>query len=179
MSSAGLFNGTSETTFSPNKTMTRDMVVVVLWRLAGCPQVPDNGVIFNDVPRNNYAYDAVRWANQFGIVKGFNETTFGYGKAVTREQLITFLFRFAKNYAGNNVSEYDKVNILGYTDAIEISRGMTQPFQWGIGAGIVNGTSDTTLSPKAETTRAQVAAILSRYCNLFYLQVPVVNPDNF
>lgn len=179
VSSAGLFNGTSETTFSPNKTMTRDMVVVVLWRLAGCPQVPDNGVIFNDVPKNNYAYDAVRWANQFGIVKGFNETTFGYGKAVTREQLITFLFRFAKNYAGNDVSEYDKVNILGYTDAIEISRGMTQPFQWGIGAGIVNGTTDTTLSPKAETTRAQVAAILSRYCNLFYLQVPVVNPDNF
>lgn len=176
--SAGLFNGTTETTFSPDKTMTRDMVVVVLWRLAGCPMVPDNGVTFYDVPKTNYAYDAVRWANQFGIVNGFDATTFGYGRPVTREQLITFLFRYAKNYAGDNVAAYDNVNILGYTDVMQISKGMTQPFQWGIGAGIVNGTSDTTLSPKAPCTRGQVAAILSRYCNLFHLQTPVINVDN-
>ncbi len=179
VSSAGLFNGTSETTFSPDTTMTRDMVVVVLWRLSGCPIVADNGVTFPDVPRTNYAYDAVRWANQFGIVMGFNDGTFGYGKVVTREQLITFLFRYAKNYANDNVGIYDNVNILGYSDVLQISKGMTQPFQWAIGSGIVNGTSDTTLSPKAECTRAQVAAILSRYCNLFFLQVPTINYEQF
>lgn len=177
VSSAGLFNGTSATTFSPNKAMTRDMVVVVLWRLSGCPVVPDNGVIFSDIPKTSYAYDAVRWANQFGIVNGYGDGRFGYGKAVTREQLVTFLFRYAKNYAGDNVAAYDNVNILGYSDVLQISKGMTQPFQWGIGSGIVNGTSATTLSPKAQTTRAQVAAILSRYCNTFFLSVPVINTD--
>jgi len=172
--SAGLFSGTSSNTFSPNNTMTRDMVVVVLWRLSGCPVVPDNGAKFYDVSQGNYAYDAVRWANYYGIVMGFNDGSFGYGKAVTREQLITFLFRYAKNYAGDDVAKYDNVNILGYTDVLQISRGMTQPFQWGIGSGIVSGTSTTTLSPKANTTRAQVAAILTRYCNTFLLKIPVV-----
>ena len=171
--SAGLFNGTTATTFEPGKSMSRDMVVVVLWRLAGSPVVPDEGQLFPDVPKGNYAYDAVRWANKFGIVMGFNDGTFGYGKPVTREQLVTFLFRFAKNYAGDNVGLYDNTNILGYTDVLEISKGMTQPFQWAIGAGIVNGTTATTLSPKDITNRGQVAAILSRYCNKFINTVPV------
>lgn len=171
--SAGLFNGTTATTFEPNKAMSRDMVVVVLWRLAGSPVLPDEGQIFPDVPKTNYAYDAVRWANAFGIVNGFNDGTFGYGKEITREQLVTFLFRFSKNYAGDNVGLYDNTNILGYSDVLDISKGMSQPFQWAIGAGIVNGTSDTTLSPKEVTNRAQVAAILSRYCNKFINTVPV------
>ena len=171
--SAGLFNGTTATTFEPGKSMSRDMVVVVLWRLAGSPVVPDEGQLFPDVPKGNYAYDAVRWANKFGIVMGFSDGTFGYGKPVTREQLVTFLFRFAKNYAGDNVGLYDNTNILGYTDVLEISKGMTQPFQWAIGAGIVNGTTATTLSPKDITNRGQVAAILSRYCNKFINTVPV------
>ena len=177
--SAGMFAGTSATTFSPGKSMTREMVVVVLWRLSGSPVVPDNGAIFSDVSKSSYAYDAVRWANMFGIVQGFGDGTFGYGKPVTREQLVTFLFRYAKNYAGDVISNYDSTNILGYSDALQISKGMTQAFQWGIGAGIINGTSDTTLSPKAYTTRAQVAAILSRYCNRFINEVPTVNIDNF
>lgn len=172
--SAGFFNGTTPTTFEPNKPMSRDMVVVVLWRLAGSPILPDEGQLFPDVPKTNYAYDAVRWANAFGIVKGFNDGTFGYGKEITREQLVTFLFRFSKNYAGDNVGLYDNTNILGYSDVLDISKGMTQPFQWAIGAGIVNGTSNTTLSPKEVTNRAQVAAILSRYCNKFINTLPVL-----
>ena len=173
VSSAGLFNGTTANTFSPTGTMTRDMVVVVLWRLAGCPVMPDEGQLYPDVPQGNYAYDAVRWANYFGIVKGYYDGTFGYKQPVTREQLVTFLYRFSKNYAGDNVGAYDNVNILGYTDVLEISKGMTQPFQWAIGAGIVNGTTATTLSPKDYTTRAQVSAIFSRYCNRFMNTVPV------
>lgn len=171
--SANLFNGTTEHTFEPDKAMTRDMVVVVLWRLAGSPILPDDGQLYPDVPQGNYAYNAVRWASEFGIVLGFNDGTFGYGKEITREQLVTFLFRFAKNYSGENVGLYDNTNILIYTDALQISKGMTQAFQWAIGSGIVNGTTDTTLSPKDVTTRAQVAAILSRYCNKFVNAVPV------
>ena len=173
--SAGLFNGKTETVFAPNDPMTRDMVVVVLWRLSGCPVVPGSNCSFADVSRNSYAYEAIRWANYFGIVQGYSDTRFGYGQSVNREQLVTFLFRYAKNYAGNDVSLYDSTNILGYSDVLTVSKGMTQAFQWAIGAGIVNGTTDTTLSPKALATRAQVAAILSRYCDQFINTAPVLN----
>lgn len=175
VSSANLFNGIENHQFAPEMNMKREMVVVVLWRLAGCPIVPDNGQIFTDISKDNYAYDAVRWGNYFGIVLGMGDGTFGFGLDVTREQLVTFMFRFAKNYAGDDVSLYDNTNILGYTDALEISKGMTQPFQWAVGAGLVNGTTTTTLSPKDPTTRAQVATILMRYCNRFIHTVPVVS----
>ena len=175
VSSAGLFNGTSPNTFSPNKTMTREMVVTVLWRMSGSPIVSASGSPFSDVPKNNYAYNAVLWANHFGIVNGIGGNKFGYGQNVTREQLVTILFRYAKNYACDDVSLYDNTNILGYSDVMNISKGMTQPFQWAIGAGIISGTSDTTLDPKGSATRAQVAAIFSRYCNKFMNTVPVFN----
>ena len=84
------------------------------------------------------------------------------------------LFRYAKNYAGDDVAKYDTTNILGYSDVLKISKGMTQPFQWAIGAGIITGTSSTTLTPQGTATRAQIAAILSRYCNQFVLKVPVI-----
>ena len=172
--SAGLFNGTTKTTFSPDAPMTRDMVVVVLWRLSGEPKVPDNGVKFPDVPRDNYAFDAVRWANMYGIVLGYFDGTFGYGQPVTREQLTTFIFRYAKNYVNDDVGKYDDTNILYYDDILDVSKGMTQSFQWAIGAGVIKGTTDTTLNPKGTATRAQVAAILSRYCNTFMNTVPVM-----
>ena len=176
--SAGMFNGKTSTTFAPDDPMTREMVVVVLWRLSGEPIIPGSDCSFTDVSKSSYAYEAIRWANYFGIVQGFSETRFGYGQSVNREQLVTFLFRYAKNYAGNDVSLYDSTNILGYEDVLSISKGMTQPFQWAIGAGIVNGTTSTTLTPKGLATRAQVAAILSRYCNQFINTVPVFNTGN-
>jgi len=171
--SAGLFSGTSADTFSPNNNMTREMVVAVLWRLSGGPVVPEDAEGFSDVPESSYAYEAIRWASYYGIVSGYGDGSFGYGDCVSREQLVTFLFRYAKNYAGEDVSLYDGTNLLGYTDMMQISRGMTQPFQWAIGAGIVSGTTDTALNPKGTATRAQVAAILSRYCNKFVLKEPV------
>lgn len=171
--SAGLFAGKTPTTFAPNEPMTRDMVVVVLWRLSGQPIIPGNGCSFTDVSSSSYAYEAIRWANHFGIVKGFSETRFGYGLSVNREQLITFLFRYAKNYAGDDVSLYDSTNILGYNDVLTISQGMTQAFQWGIGAGIVNGTGNN-LNPKGIATRAHVAAFLARYCDRFFTATPVI-----
>lgn len=171
--SANLFNGTSSTTFEPDTALTREMFVTVLWRLSGEPTVPGNGSGFNDVPRNSYAYEAIRWGNYYGIVKGIGGGSFGYGAEVTREQLVTFMFRYAKNYAGDDVSLYDTTNILGYSDVLKISQGMSQPFQWAIGAGIVTGATSTTLDPQGTASRAQVAAILSRYCNKFVNTVPV------
>ena len=117
--------------------------------------------------------EAVRWGVANGIINGYSATVFDPNGQVTREQLVTMLFRYAKNYAGDDVAKYDTTNILGYSDVLQISKGMTQPFQWGIGAKIISGTSATTLTPQGTATRAQVAAILSRYCNSFVLKIPV------
>lgn len=172
-SSADLFNGVTPTTFEPNMAMTREMFVTVLWRLSGEPIVPGSGCAFKDVPSRSYAYEAIRWGSYYGIVRGTSSTTFGMGASITREQLVTFMFRYAKNYAGDDVSLYDNTNILGYSDVLKISKGMTQPFQWAIGAGLVDGATPTTLDPQGTATRAQVAAILSRYCNKFVNTIPV------
>lgn len=142
--------------------------------MSGSPVIPGSSCKFNDVEKNGYYYEAVRWGVANGIINGYSETVFDPYGQITREQLVTMLFRYAKNYAGEDVSKYDTTNILGYSDVMQISKGMTQPFQWGIGAGIINGTSTTTLGPQETATRAQVAAILSRYCNKFVLKVPVV-----
>ena len=173
--SANLFSGTDSDTFSPNMDMTREMFVTVLWRLSGSPIVPGDGCSFTDVSSSSYAYEAIRWGTYYGIVNGFSNTKFGYGVSVSREQLVTFMFRYAKNYAGDDVSLYDTTNILGYSDVVKISKGMTQAFQWAIGAGLVSGTTSTTLDPQGTASRAQVAAILSRYCNKFVNTVPVLN----
>ncbi len=172
--SMGLMKGTSDTLFSPDEQTSRAQFITVLWRLSGSPVMPGGTCQFTDVPSGSYYYDAVRWGVAYGIVNGYSATSFGPNNSITREQLITMLFRYAKNYAGDDVSQYDSTNILGYSDVLQISRGMTQAFQWGIGAGIINGTSDTTLTPQGTATRAQVAAFLSRYCNKFVLKVPVM-----
>jgi len=174
VASAGLCIGTGDSCFSPVEAMTREMVVTVLWRMSGRPVMPEGyGESFSDVYESDYAYEAVRWASSFGIVNGLGDGSFGYGEAVTREQLVTMLFRYAKLYAGEDISLYDGTNILGYTDVLQISMGMTQAFQWATGAGILTGTTANTLAPKEVANREQFAAIISRYCNGYFLQEPV------
>ncbi len=172
--SAGLFIGTSDVTFSPADATSREMIVTVLWRLAGCPVVPDNvGTSFMDVSKDCYAYDAIRWALMFNIIEGYGDGTFGYGDPILREQLVTILFRFARNYVGLDVSMYDSTNILIYSDVLQISQGMAQPFQWAVGAKVIYGTSHTTLEPRSMATRAQVATVFQRFCTYFMDTVPV------
>ena len=170
----GLMNGTTDTTFSPDSPTKRAQFITTLWRLSGSPVVPGSECSFNDVQSGSYCYEAVRWGVANGIINGFSETRFAPDGQITREQLITMLFRYSKNYAGDDISQYDSANILGYSDVLKISKGMTQAFQWGIGSGVINGTSDTTLSPQGTATRAQIAAMLSRYCNKFILKIPVM-----
>ncbi len=169
----GLMNGTTVTTFSPDSPTKRSQFITTLWRLSGSPIVPGSGCQFNDVASDSFCYEAVRWGVANGIIYGYSDTRFGPNGQITREQLITMIFRYSKNYAGDDVSQYDTANILGYSDVLKISKGMTQAFQWGIGSGVINGTSATTLSPQGTATRAQIAAMLSRYCNKFILKIPV------
>lgn len=172
--SAQLFIGTEATVFSPDDAMTREMIVTVLWRLAGSPVVPDeNKISFRDVSTDSYAYEAIRWASMFNIIEGYGDGTFGYGDPILREQLVTILFRFARNYVGVDVSLADSTNILGYSDVLQISQGMAQPFQWAVGAKIIYGTSRTTLEPRGMATRAQVAAVFQRFSTNFMDKIPV------
>ena len=155
----GLFSGTTETTFSPDKTMTRSMLVTVLYRLAGSPVVEGTSKV-SDVAPNAYYTDAVIWATQNGIVGGYDNGQFGTNDPVSREQMATILYRYAQHM------EYDVSLVKGlndYTDSNQVSSYAVRAMQWAVANGIINGTSSTTLSPQGSATRSQVAVILMRF----------------
>jgi hypothetical protein len=143
----GLMDGTSTTTFEPNANMTRAMVWAILARVDG-----------ETVTGTNWIETAREWAMANGVSDGENAS--GY---VTREQLATMLYRYAV-YKGYDVSIGEDTNILSYADFADLSEYAIPAMQWACGAGIVNGTSESTLTPQGEATRAQVAAMLMRFC---------------
>jgi hypothetical protein len=155
----GLFAGTSETTFEPNLAMTRGMLVTVLYRLEGTPAVTGSST-FADVAPGQYYTSAVIWATQNGIVSGYGNGYFGTNDIVSREQMATILFRYAKS------KDYDTSlvkDIGGFTDSGQVASYAKRALQWAYANGIIGGTSETTLSPKGSATRSQVATILMRF----------------
>ncbi len=158
----GMMNGVSETDFAPHATTSRSMIVTILYRLEGEPVV-DDAMDFTDVAGDAYYAEAVRWAASEGIVGGYGGGLFGADDAVTREQLAVILYRYAV-YKGYDVSVGEDTNILSYADFADLSEYAIPAMQWACGSGIVNGTSESTLTPQGEATRAQVAAMLMRFC---------------
>ena len=157
----GMMNGVSETSFAPHATTSRSMIVTILYRLEGEPVV-DYAMDFTDVAGDAYYAEAVRWAASEGIVGGYGGGLFGAEDAVAREQLAVILYRYAV-YKGYDVSIGEDTNILSYADFADLSEYAIPAMQWACGAGIVNGTSESTLAPQGEATRAQVAAMLMRF----------------
>lgn len=155
-----LMNGTSSTHFSPDARTTRAQVVTVLYRLAGQPAA-DWANPFWDVPASAWFHDAVTWAWENDITGGVSSTHFGAGNAVTREQLATFLYRYAQDQGYDTSARAD---LSGYSDAGLVSSYATEALSWANATGLITGTTATTLSPKGSATRAQVATILSRFC---------------
>ena len=155
----GLMAGTSASTFEPGTTTTRGMVVTILYRLEGQPDV--SGSFFPDVASRQYYTDAVAWAVQNGIVAGYNNGNFGPRDTITREQLAAILFRYA-SYKGYNVAE--RTDLSKFSDKDQIHGYAVEPLAWANSEGLVNGTSAATLNPRGAATRAQVAAILTRFC---------------
>ena len=155
----GLMTGTSASTFEPGTTTTRGMVVTILYRLEGQPDV--SGSFFPDVASRQYYTDAVAWAVQNGIVAGYNNGNFGPRDTITREQLAAILFRYA-SYKGYNVAE--RTDLSKFSDKDQIHGYAVEPLAWANSEGLVNGTSAATLNPRGAATRAQVAAILTRFC---------------
>ena len=158
----GLMNGTSATTFSPNAATTRGMIVSILWRLENEPAVTVANP-FTDVASGKYYHDAVIWAAENNIVGGYGGGLFGPEDAITREQLATILYNYAK-FKGYDVSVGEDTNILSYNDAFDISEYAIPAMQWACGAGIIQGDGEK-LMPKDGATRAQAAAILIRFMN--------------
>lgn len=157
----GMMAGTSKTTFSPNATTTRGMVVTVLYRLEGSPAVSDTAA-FDDVANGAYYQNAAAWAVANGITSGYGNGKFGPNDPITREQFAAFLYRYAK-YKGLDVSVGEDTNILSYNDALTISEYAFPAMQWLCGEGIMQGNNGN-LMPAGNATRAQIAALLHRFC---------------
>lgn len=154
-----LMTGTGANTFAPNLTTTRGMIVSILYRLEGGPQINGSSP-FTDVKDDDWYGDAVRWAERAGVVSGTSATTFAPNAAITREQLAAILMNYA-NYKHENTSA--RADLSKYSDAGKISSWANDVMAWAVSKGYISGMTATTLAPQGSATRAQVAAILQRY----------------
>ena len=155
VASRELFLGTSEDTFSPKKTMSRAMLVTVLYRYAGQPE--HSGTAFADVRNGSYYSDAVSWAAEHGIVTGTGQDRFAPDAPVSREQLAVMLYRFAGS------PNADQQKLAGFADGGQVSAWAARAMAWAVDCGIIRGTSGGRLAPSAQATRAEVAAMLLRF----------------
>lgn len=156
-----LFSGTTATTFEPNTPITRGMVVAVLYRAEGEPEV-NKSIPFADITANDYFANAVIWAEQNGIISGVSETEFAPNENIIREQIAAIMFRYA-SYKGYDVSIGENTNILSYDDFADISEYAIPAMQYAAGTGLITGKTATTLNPKDIAARAEAAAILQRF----------------
>lgn len=156
--SNALMNGTSQTQFAPDRTMTRAMLVTGLYRMEDEPAVSGSHP-FTDVPDSWYS-DAVAWAYENAIVKGITATTFCPNNNVSREQMVTFFYRYA---AYQKMDTSKRAQLGGYEDHASIASYAADPFSWAVAEGIINGTSSTQLSPVQTANRAQCATIIQRF----------------
>ena len=155
----GLMDGVEDNLFAPNSETTRAQLVTILYRLAGEPE-PGGDSGFSDVAAGIWYTDAVAWAAENGIVNGTTDTTFAPGEDITREQLVTVLYRYAES-KGYDVSA--SADLSGYPDAGQVQDYAQPAMAWAVAEGIVEGV-DGNLNPTGDATRAQIATILMRFC---------------
>lgn len=161
---AGIFTGMTANTFAPQSTMSRAMVATVLYNMAGSPEVSGD-MPFTDVAEGAWYYDAVLWASQNGVVSGMTETTFAPKSDITREQMVSMLYRYA-NVLELDMTAGENTNILSYPDALEISEYAISAMQWACGEGVVSGRDDGTLDPGAGIKRCEAAVIMMGFDKL-------------
>ena len=158
----GLMTGTSPIWFSPSTATTRSMIVTMLYRLAGEPEVSGTSS-FTDVAEGSWYEDAVIWAEQNGIAKGYDTGEFGVSDSVTREQIAAFFYRYAE-YAGEDVSA--SADLSGYPDADEVSDWAEDEISWAVAERLITGQGvggETYLAPSNDATRSETATILMRF----------------
>ena len=156
----GLMKGISDTEFAPNEKLTRAMFVTILYRMDGEPEARTSA--FTDVEKGAWYEKAVAWANAKGIVQGVSETVFAPNENITREQMATIIFRYAK-YKGVDTEAVTKdTNTLSHNDIFEVSDWAQEGMHYCIAAGIINGDENGDLLPKNNATRAETVAVITR-----------------
>lgn len=153
----GLYNGTSASTFSPEKGMTRGMLAKVLHNLENNPQ-SGMSAAFTDVNADTWCQEAVSWAADAGIITGYADGSFHQEKMINREQLAVMLYRYAGSPAHHGTA-------LNFSDTNRLSGYAQDAMSWAVENGIIGGTAQGTLNPQGTATRAQVAAMLTRFLN--------------
>ncbi len=156
-----IFNGFTSTIFGPDSTMTRGQMVTVLWRMNGSPE-PEKDCPFADVAAASPYRKAIAWAVENGLSNGYTETTFAPGQAISRQQFLTILYRYAQ-FKEYDVSVGEDTNILSYTDVESVSTYAVPAMQWACGAGVAYGI-DGKLMPTSPAPRYQVAEFLASFC---------------
>lgn len=158
-----IMNGTSSTTFSPDTSVSRSMIVQILYNLAGQPEV-EGGHNFSDVPTGYWSEKAIIWAVQTGVVSGYGNGTFGPEDSLSREQLAVVLFNYA------NAMGYDataRLDLSGFADVTQAQSWSRTALEWAYAEHLITGTSSTTMSPTGRASRAQIAVIMMRFCERY------------
>ena len=156
-----MMNGVSSRAFAPNANLTRGMLVQILYNLEGKPK--GTAANFSDVQADVWYAEAVGWAASNKVVTGYADGTFRPNAAVTREQAAAILYRYAQS-KGIDVSVGENTNILSYVDVQQASEYAIPALQWAVGAGVLNGKNGGRLAPTGTATRAEIAAIMQRWC---------------
>ena len=156
-----MMNGVSSRAFAPNANLTRGMLVQILYNLEGKPK--GTAANFSDVQADAWYAEAVGWAASNKVVTGYADGTFRPNAAVTREQAAAILYRYAKS-KDIDVSVGENTNILSYVDVQQASEYAIPALQWAVGAGVLNGKNGDRLAPTGTATRAEIAAIMQRWC---------------
>lgn len=156
-----IMNGVSSRAFAPNANLTRGMLVQILYNMEGKPK--GTAANFPDVQADAWYAEAVGWAAANKVVTGYADGTFRPNDAVTREQAAAILYRYAQS-KGIDVSVGENTNILSYVDVQQASEYAIPALQWAVGAGVLNGKNDSRLAPTGTATRAEIAAIMQRWC---------------
>ena len=157
----GLMNGMSEDIFAPNTPLTREMLAVVLYNVEGQPE--SAGVNpFTDVKADIWYTDAILWANENGIVAGYDNGAYGVGDLITREQFATILYRYAQ-FKGYDTTQ-GGMAVREFSDYVNISDYARPAMAWAVNAGIMGGMDDGTLMPQGKATRAEAATMLMNFC---------------
>ena len=161
-SSHELFKGATDTSFDPEGHMTRAMLTTVLWRLEN-EATPVASAVFKDAGAGSWFSEGIAWASEAGIVQGYGDGTFGPDDSITREQLATMLYRYAK-HAGMNTKS--SKGLSGFADQNSVSGYALEAMQWAVATGLVQGKNNGLLDPAGNATRAEVAQIAQRLITL-------------
>ena len=179
--SRGLMKGMSEDTFAPQTQTNRAMLVTILYRMEGEPEIGDTGetaasadnpgtnqtgspTVFKDVPAGSWYTDAVAWAAKEKIVNGVEADRFAPEVSITREQIATIFFRYS---TGKGIDTTGKADLSGYADQSTISPYAVEAIEWAVADGLIQGRGENQLAPEANATRAEIATILMRYCQKY------------